>query len=157
VSGGLKLFVKQESVAEVQSSVRDFGRRVIRAILFGMREAMDMLGAAVAGKIHSRTGKTAASVLQGVRATETTALVVGRIGTGFVGAKPVGIWLERGTSVPSVSGKLMVFEGINGTVFTRKHAAFRVPARPVFNPTLQGLKEEITARIQARMDQVLPT
>jgi hypothetical protein len=50
----------------------------------------------------------------------------------------------------------MAFQGRTVQVFTHHHKAFRVPARPVFNPTLQSLKGEIIARIQARMDQVQP-
>jgi hypothetical protein len=45
-----------------------------------MREGMDMLADAVAGKIHSRTGQTAAAVLHGVRVTETPNAITGASG-----------------------------------------------------------------------------
>jgi hypothetical protein len=154
MSRGLKMYVQEESVSSVQAHARDYGKRILRAIKLGMREGMDFLADTVAGLIHSRSGQTAASVRHGVRVTETPTQIIGRIGTGFVGSEPRGVWLERGVNVPAVSGKLMVFQGTSGLVFIRRHAAFRVAARPVFNPSLQALKGHIMTGIQNRMDQV---
>jgi hypothetical protein len=148
------MWVEESSVNDVRAHARDFGRRIIRAIKVGMREGMTVFAEAVGSKINSRTGQTAASILHGVSVTETPLEVRGRIGSGMVGRKPIGAWLENGISVPEVAGKLMVFQGPQGTVFARHHKAFRVPGRHIFSVSLQEVKSETFARIQTRMEEV---
>jgi hypothetical protein len=163
------MFVREDSVDDVKANARDYGKRIIRAIKLGMREGMDILAALVSGQLHSKTGQTAASVQHGVRVTETVAEIIGRIGLGFVGREPRGIWIERGTKAHIIEaakgglGETLRSVGRGAHVLSDGSRFFgRIvhhpgqSARPVFEPSLSALKEEIMARIQLRMDQVQP-
>lgn len=97
---------------------------------------------------------------------------VGSTIAGFVqaggGVAPYGIYQERGAHIPEVTGKLMVFPGAErtavmevlgkttarkiygrsgGMVFTMRHRAFDLPARPFMATSLEEMKAEFIREI----------
>ena len=76
--------------------------------------------------------------------------------TGFVSfgaTAPYAIYQERGASIPAVDGKLMVFQKDGNTVFTTKHRAFELPARPFLGPSLDENRAGIIAAFQEAVNE----
>jgi HK97 gp10 family phage protein len=128
--------------------------RAIEAIQLGTQEAMDDLAAAASGNAAVRTGRLRAAILGSPKVTTTKNFISGTVSGGDYGnARHVTSYLEFGTSVPEViAKKLMVFVAPDGhLVFTKKHKAFQVAARPFMNPTLQSRKAAMIEKIADRI------
>ena len=140
--------VDQASVDATVDYVEQVKQRILEGVRSGMLEAMQGLAGTVADKLHgspivSRTGALLSAIEGSPKVTETDAIIRGTV-TADVGAKHLGIWLEEGTHVPAVEGKLYQFtEADAGTFFARGHRAFDVKAHPFMNPALDEFKAPI--------------
>lgn len=152
----INLVIDQASVDSVQSYVEKVRLRILDGIRTGMQEAMQGLAWTVADKLSgnpivSRSGELLGAVLGSPKVTETPQVIRGTV-TAEVGKKHLGIWLEEGTHVPAVAGKLFQFTPPDGeTVYSRGHRAFDVKPHPFMNPSLQEFKAPIMEIISARV------
>ncbi|MHB8303354.1 MAG: hypothetical protein ACYDC6_11035 [Acidobacteriaceae bacterium] len=159
----IQMTVRQPSVDGVVSYVERVRGRVLAGIVDGMRESMEGLAWTVADKLQgnpimSRSGDLLGAVLASPRVQVYATAIRGTVST--KGAKPgenLGLWLEEGTHVPAVRGKLFAFTPPDGeTVFTRGHKAFNVKPHPFMNPSLQEYKAQILQTIADRVSEALP-
>jgi hypothetical protein len=156
VTDTVELVVKPESVDEVLEHVDVVRQRILEGIRGGMKQAMEDLAYNVADKLFgnpivSRSGELATAILESPKVTETPEVIRGTV-TADVGRKHLGIWLEEGTHVPAVDGKLYEFtEPDSGSFYTHGHVAFQVKAHPFMNPSL---KEYQTTIMQIIADSV---
>jgi hypothetical protein len=135
--------------------------RILEAVRVGMREAMEGLAWTVADKLQgnpivSRSGKLLGAVLGSPKVTETADVIRGTV-TADVGEKHLGIWLEEGTHVQAVEGKLFQFTPADeNTVYTRGHRAFDMKPHPFMNPSLAEFKAPIMEIIASRVAEAIP-
>lgn len=155
-----------QNIAAYMERVR---AKIIGALRGGMREAMgDLAKYIVATKLSgspigilstpnkfTKPGDLAASILEGVRVGGNDEEVYGTLSGRPKSMPNLGYWQEFGTNHPSVSEKLSVFVGPDGSpVFTRHLAAFSIAPRPFLNPSLQEQQAQIIATIRARLEEV---
>ena len=159
----IQLVVEQSSVDGVQAYVERVKQRVLAGIETGMQESMEGLAWTVADKLQgnpimSRSGDLLGAVLASPKVKVYATAIRGTVST--KGAKPgrnLGLWLEEGTHVPGVRGKLFAFTPPDGeTVFTRGHKAFDVKPHPFMNPSLKEYKAQILQTIADRVAEALP-
>jgi hypothetical protein len=137
----ITLKVEQASVDSTVAYIDQVKERILVGIRSGMKEAMEGLAAAVESKLEgdpitSHTGELAGAIAKSPKVTETASIIRGTV-TADVGLKHLGIWLEEGTHVPAVEGKLYEFTEPDGdTFFARGHRAFDVKPHPFMNPAL---------------------
>jgi hypothetical protein len=124
--------------------------RTIDAIEVGMEDAMASLASSEAAAAPLQTGRLRSWILRSPRVKRTQRFISGTVNANVGPAGPhnqmfyIGNYLEFGTSVPAVVGKLMVFVAVDGTpVFTRKHKAFQVGPHPFMNATLHARKDSL--------------
>jgi hypothetical protein len=144
----INLKVDRASVDSTVAYIDQVKERILAGIRSGMQEAMEGLAGAVESKLEgdpivSRTGELASAIAKSPKVTETATIIRGTV-TADVGLKHLGIWLEEGTHVPAVDGKLYEFTEADGdTFFARGHRAFDVKPHPFMNPALDEMKAPI--------------
>lgn len=149
----IQMVLERSSVGDVNAYLDRVKQRIFAGVRGGMQQSMDELAYGVADKlfgnpIHSHTGELAGAILGSPKVTETPEVIRGTISSD-VGKKHIGLWLEEGTHVRAVQGKLFGFTAADGnTFFTRGHKAFDVKPRPFMNPTLHALSAQIFENIQ---------
>lgn len=152
--------VDEESAEKVDAHIAGLRDRVLGSIRVGMKESMEVLARAEADKLHGspivgHTGKLEQAVLASPKVTETDTVIRGDVSS-FVDGKPLGAWLEDGTSIPAVVGKVIDFTAADvGKVFAHGHRAFHVKAHPFQIPTLEESKQAIFDTIQARIGEAM--
>jgi hypothetical protein len=154
----LTFAVDEASVTEVTDYLEQTRQNILAGIRVGMKEAMEGLSWTVADKLQgnpivSRSGALLGRVLASPKVTETAAYIKGTVDA-ELGKKHLGIWLEGGTDVPAVQGKLFQFTTADGTsVYTHGHKAFRVAPHPFMNPSLNEYKPTILDIIAAKISE----
>lgn len=153
----INLAVNPDSTSAAAQAMQDRRAWIIRGVLDGMAEGMQILAAAAADAAPDRTGKLRRAILASPTVKETTSAIVGTV-SGEVGARHVALWVEEGINDPAASvkrAKAMVMSAGGSAQFFRSHAAFRVPAHPFMNPTLEEQKPQIMAVIQRHVEEAL--
>jgi hypothetical protein len=134
--------------------------RILAGIRTGMQEAMEGLAWNVADKLQgspivSRSGALLGAILGSPHVTETAEVIRGTVSSD-VGEKHIGLWLEEGTHVKAVEGKLFQFTAADGqSVFTHGHRAFQVKAHPFLNPSLEEYKPTIMNIIAQKIGEAV--
>jgi hypothetical protein len=150
----LDLYVDEASVTEVTDYLEQTRQNILAGIRVGMKEAMEGLSWTVADKLQgnpivSRSGQLLGRILASPKVTETATYIKGTVDA-ELGAKHLGLWLEGGTDVPAVEGRLFQFTTADGTsVYTHGHKAFRVAPHPFMNPSINEYKPTILDIIEA--------
>lgn len=154
-------FVADESsVAGVADYLEQTRQNILAGIRQGMQQAMEGLAWTVADKLQgnpivSRSGELLGAVLGSPKVTETPYYIKGTVSSD-VGGKHLGLWLEEGTNVKAVEGKLFHFTAADGaSVFTHGHRAFQVAPHPFLNPSLDEYKPTILDIIQSRISEAI--
>jgi len=153
----VRMVLDPASVDETVSYVEQTRERILDAIRVAMLEAMHDLAWNVADKMQgdpivSRSGELLGAILASPSVSVKSATITGSVWSD-VGEKHVGLWLEEGTHVKAVTGKLFQFTEPDGkTFFTRGHRAFDVKPHPFLNPTLHESETMITDLIQQAVD-----
>lgn len=148
------------SLVAVVDHLAQTRKNIFAAVRLGMLQGMEGLSWNVADKLQgspivSRSGALLGAILGSPKVVENREVIRGTVSSS-VGRKPLGLWLEEGTSVPAVQGKLYGFVPADGTsVFTHGHQAFRVAAHPFLNPSLDEYGPTILETIQARIAEVV--
>lgn len=156
----LQLAIDPASVDRVEDYLRQTQQNILSGIRSGMQEAMDGLARDVAGKLRgspivSRSGRLLGAILGSPKVTESTDTIRGTVSSD-VGKKHIGLWLEEGTHVEAVAGKLYGFTAADGnSVFTHGHRAFKVAAHPFLNPSLEDYRPTIMDIITARVGEAV--
>ncbi|HVJ09268.1 MAG TPA: hypothetical protein VM554_12880 [Acidisarcina sp.] len=142
------LVVEPESVDQAVEHIDAVRQRILASLRDGMQRAMaGLAGAAVeemaeAG-IQNRSGELKGAIVRSPWVSETPLILRGNV-TADVGMKHVGLWMEEGTNVPAVEGKIFEFaEPDAESLYSHGHAAFQVRARPFMNPALQKYQDSI--------------
>lgn len=161
----LQFAVDEASVAEVTDYLEQTRQNILVGIRAGMKEAMEGLSWTVADKLQgnpivSRSGALLGFILASPKVTETAAYIKGTVTSDdqnsvFGGkVKHVGLWMEEGTHVPAVKGKLYQFTNAGGDTFwARGHRAFDVKPHPFMNPSLQEYRPTILDIIAAKISE----
>jgi hypothetical protein len=148
--------VDQASVTEVTDYLEQTRQNILAGIRQGMQEAMEGLSWTVADKLQgspivSRSGKLLGRVLASPTVTATPHYIKGTVDA-ELGLAHLGLWLEAGTNVPAIPGKLFQFVPADGaSVFTHGHAAFQVKAHPFMNVSLNQYKPTLLDIITGRI------
>ena len=148
--------VDRASVAQVEDYLEQTKRNIFRNVKTGMKDAMEGLAGTVASKLDgnpivSRTGKLLAHVLASPKVTESERYIKGRVDAED-GQKHLGLWLEEGTHVPAVAGKLYQFTAADASsVFTHGHRAFQVAPHPFMNPAEEEYSGTLVDIIAAKV------
>jgi len=135
-------------------------QNILAGIRQGMQEAMEGLAWTVADKLQgnpivSRSGKLLGKILGSPTVVEKPAYIKGTVDSD-VGKKHQGLWLEKGTEVKAVEGKLFHFTTADGqSVFTHGHRAFRVAPHPFLNPSLEEYRPTILDLISMRITEAV--
>jgi len=154
----LDFCVDEASVTGVKDYLEQTRQNIMAGIRSGMKEAMDGLSWTVADKLQgnpivSRSGELLGHILGSPKVTETVSYIKGTVDA-ELGRKHLGLWLEAGTSVPAVQGKLFQFTTADGdSVFTHGHKAFRVAPHPFMNPSLNEYRSTILDIITQRISE----
>ena len=144
------------SVDATVDHVEAVRHRILAAIREGMMEAMQGLAWTVADKLSgnpivSRSGELLGAILGSPKVTETAEIIRGTVSSD-VGAQHLGLWLEEGTHIKAVEGKLYGFTPPDGkTFFTHGHRAFSIKPHPFMNPSLREYKSTIMEIIVAKV------
>jgi hypothetical protein len=152
--------VDPASAARVDAHLETTRQRVLAGIRNAMQEAMEGLAWTVADKLQgnpivSRSGRLLGAVLGSPKVKETDTVIRGTV-SADVGGKHLGLWLEDGTHVPAVAGKIFSYTAPGGEqVFARGHKAFEVKPHPFMNPSLQEYKATILQMIAARVTEAV--
>lgn len=153
----IDLELDPRSVDSTIDYVDQMRQRILQGVRVGMNDAMQALAWNVVDKlqgspIQSRSGKLMGGILGSPRVTENADYVRGSVAGRSSDGKPIGLWLEEGTHVPAVEGKLFAFTTPDGnTVFTRGHRAFDVKPHPFLNSSLDAMRQPIMDIIAARV------
>jgi hypothetical protein len=156
----LELTVDQESVDQVVEHVDVVRQRILTGIRGAMQQSMEGLAWNVADKLFgnpivSRSGQLLGAILGSPKVTETPEVIRGTV-TADVGKKHLGIWLEEGTHVPAVEGKLYEFtEPDEGSFWAHGHQAFQVKPHPFMNPSLREYRDAIYQNIANAIGEAL--
>jgi hypothetical protein len=154
----LDFAVDEASVTGVKDYLEQTRQNILAGIRSGMKEAMDGLSWTVADKLQgnpivSRSGELLGHILGSPKVTETASYIKGSVDA-ELGKKHLGLWLEAGTNVPAVQGKLYQFTTADGnSVFTHGHKAFRVAPHPFMNPSLNEYRSTILDIITQRISE----
>jgi hypothetical protein len=153
----VRMVLDPASIDETVSYVEQTRERILDAIRTSMLEAMHDLAWNVADKLQgdpivSRSGELLGAILASPSVTVKSESITGSVWSD-VGEKHIGLWLEEGTHVPAVDGKLFQFTEPDGkTFFTRGHRAFDVKPHPFLNPALHESETMIFELIQQAVD-----
>jgi hypothetical protein len=156
----IQFAIDEASVDRVEDYLEQTRQNILAGIRIGMREAMEGLSWDVADKLQgspivSRTGKLLGAILGSPKVSETADVIRGTVSSD-VGQKHIGLWLEEGTSVKAVEGKLFHFTTADGkSVFTHGHKAFKVAPHPFLNPSLAEYKSTIMEIISQKVGEAL--
>lgn len=134
--------VDPASVDELGAWMAEMQERVIDAIALGMEEAMHGLAAHAAANAPRRSGEMVSAILSSPSVHKSTRFIRGRV-SADVGQKHLGIWLEEGVNVPEVDEDI-AFDSLGGEqIFSHGHKAFKVPAHPFMNQSLEEYETQI--------------
>jgi hypothetical protein len=146
----LQFSIKDRDKAE--SVLADLPRRMVQAIQTGMYEGISGFAELVASRVHSRTGELATAIAKSARIRDSGTQVTGTIQVRNRKGLPIGLWIEQGTRVPAIQ-KLIAFAGAGrGEGFAHGHKAFKVPAHPFINPSMQEYEHTILEKIRAQLE-----
>ena len=174
----IEFFFKDDSDKRLVEKYKGRVTLLERAVIDKMDQLDILMQRKAQGKLegevlHSHTHKLANSVRVIPAVKEGTA-VVGRVQAGGGPAWYARVQ-ELGARIPEVSGKLMVFPGAErqalvaalgktrtrqilgrgGMVFTMRHRAFDLPARPFMSTTQEEMRPQYLAEVQKTIADVL--
>ncbi len=154
--------VQQQSVSAVNAYFDQTKQRIFAAVREGVAEGTEQLSWTIADKLQgnpivSRSGELLGAVLNGVRLRETANAIQGSVFPD-TGRKNLAQWLEEGTSIPGVQGKLMAFfsAAMSGLKVIRSHQAFKVAPHPFMNTSLAESEGPIFDLILQKVTEVAP-
>lgn len=126
--------------------------QIVKAAQEGMYEGMTGFAKLVASRVHSRTGDLARAIENSARIRDNGTQVTGTISPRNSKGLPIGLWIEEGISEPATD-KLLAFAGAGrGEGFSRGHKAFKIPAHPFINPSMDEFQGEIIEKIRAQIE-----
>lgn len=124
----------------------------------GMYQGMQGFARLVASKVHSRAGGLAHAIENSARIRDDGSQVTGTISPRNSHGLPVGLWIEEGIKEPATD-KLIRFAGAGrGDGFARGHKAFKIPAHPFIQPSMEEYRQTIIDKIAEQISlKVQPT
>ena len=155
----VRFYISQASSASVGDYMESLRGRILLAIREQMGVEMEELAQTVGEKLHgnpvqSRTGNLLSKVLTSPKVYESPGAISGTV-TAQDGAKNVGLWLEKGISVPALTppkARVFSFFGFNDQLkYSLGHRAFKVAPHAFMIPSLQEREPAILENIRQKV------